>query len=75
MIIITSVIYKNHYINVKNFFNTNKTQLEYKFNKFMTNWPKLMKKQWELSTQMQHEFNTNSTRRYVTFSNHEISKT
>jgi len=41
----------------------------------MTNWPKLMKKQWELSTQMQHEFNTNSKRRYVTFSNHEISKT
>ena len=40
----------------------------------MTNWQKLMKKQWELSTQMQHEFNTNSTRRYVTFSNHEISK-
>ena len=40
----------------------------------MTNWPKLMKKQWELSTQMQHEFNTNSKRRYVTFSNHEISK-
>jgi len=44
MIIITSVIYKNHYINVKNFFNTNKTQLEHKFNKFMTNLAKINEK-------------------------------
>jgi hypothetical protein len=34
-----------------------------------------MKKQWELSTQIQHEFNMNSTRITVTFSNHEIFKT
>jgi len=58
MIIITSVIYKNHYINVKNFFNTNKTQLEHKFNKFMTNWPKLTKN----NGSYQHKCNMNSTR-------------
>ena len=75
MIIITSVIYRIHYIKYKNSFNTIKTQLKHKFNKFITNWPKLMKKQWELSTRIQHEFNMNSTRITVTFSNHEIFKT
>ena len=64
MIIITSVIYRIHYIKYKNSFNTIKTQLKHKFNKFITKLAKINKKTMGVintnSTQIQHEFNTNN---------------